>query len=84
MQQDRNEKPGHFLHLEDALSFEDIGSDKIDGFRCFPSMRNGQKVTSAAQAEDQNNAYRRPEGLLHPVRDAVSLTACGNARSRLA
>jgi hypothetical protein len=28
------------------------------------------KVASAAKAEELDAAYRRPEGLLHPVRDA--------------
>jgi len=43
MQQDFNKEPGDFLHLEKAFSFDDIGSDKIAGFRCCSSMRNGQK-----------------------------------------
>jgi hypothetical protein len=44
-------EPGNLLHLKEALSLQDIGSDKISGFSCCSSMRNSQKVTSAAKAE---------------------------------
>ena len=47
-----NKEPGNLLHMEEALFLKDIGSDKIGGFSCCPSMRNGQEVTSAAKAEN--------------------------------
>jgi hypothetical protein len=49
--QDFNEEPGNLLHLEEAFSLEHVGSDKVGGFSCSSSMRNRQKVTSAAEAE---------------------------------
>ena len=47
-----DKKRGNLLHLEEALFLKSIGSDKISGFSCCPSMRNRQKVTSAAEAEN--------------------------------
>jgi len=49
--QDLNEEPGNLLHVEETFSVEHIGGDKVGGFSCSPSMRNRQKVTSAAKAE---------------------------------
>jgi hypothetical protein len=49
--QDFNEEPGNPLYLEETFSVEYIGSDKVGGFSCSSSMRNRQKVTSAAKAE---------------------------------
>ena len=46
-----NKESGHLLNLKEALSLKHIASDKIAGFRCCSSMRNRQKVTSAAEAE---------------------------------
>jgi hypothetical protein len=43
MQQNFNEQACNFLNLEEAFPLEHIGSDKIGGFRCFSSMRNGQE-----------------------------------------
>ena len=47
-----NEEPGNLFHLEEAFSLKHIGSDKVGGFYCCSSsIRNRQKVTSAAEAE---------------------------------
>jgi hypothetical protein len=43
VQQDFNEEPRNFLNLEEALFLEEIGSDKISGFRCCAAMRNRQR-----------------------------------------
>jgi hypothetical protein len=48
IEQDFNEEPGNFLQLEEAFSLEHIGGDKVGGFSCSSSIRNRQKVTSAA------------------------------------
>jgi len=48
---DFNKEPGNLLHVEETFSVEHIGGDKVGGFSCSPSMRNRQKVTSAAKAE---------------------------------
>jgi len=52
MHQDFNEEPGDFVHLEEALSLKDIGSDKIAGFQMLLLDEEWSQVTSAAEAEN--------------------------------
>jgi hypothetical protein len=47
-----NEEPGNLLQLEETFPLEHIGGDKISGLSCCSSIRNRQKVTSAAEAEN--------------------------------
>lgn len=73
---DFNEEPGNLLHLEEAFSVKHIGSDKICGFSCSSSMRNRQKVTSAAKAEILQQLYRSPAP---PVEPETIAAPCGTA-----
>jgi hypothetical protein len=75
MQQDFNKQTGNFLNLEKAPFLEDIGSDKIAGFSCCSSMRNGQRSPQRLKPR-MIAAYRRPKGLLHPLEPESNFDAC--------
>jgi hypothetical protein len=44
LQHDFNEEAGYLVNLEQASFFQDIGSNKVGGVTCCPSVRNGHAI----------------------------------------